>query len=129
MLTLALVVSSCGDGGNDKKSDSSDDDKKEKKNEVKNSNKSNDSNLNESASMYCDCMGTAMELMIKMAKREITEDEAQKQMSDCSDYVDNLSEEDTAMEQANCPELTMEKIQAKAREMAMESMKKEIDIN
>ena len=47
-------------------------------------------------------MGTAMDLMAQMVNQEITEDEAQEQMSDCN-YMESLSKKIWQMN-ANCPE-------------------------
>ena len=115
---VALVLASCGDASGEASSDEKAEDTE---------NVTNENSSNETTSKYCDCMGTAMDLMAQMVNQEITEDEAQEQMSDCDDYMESLSEEDMAKEQANCPDLTPEKMQAMAQEMAMEAMKKAME--
>jgi hypothetical protein len=116
MSIVALVLASCGDASGEASSEQKSEDTEKA---------SNDNGSNEASSMYCDCMGAAMDVMTKMFKQEITEDEAQDQMSDCDEYMSSLSEEDMVKEQANCPELTMEKIQAKVQESVLESMQME----
>ena len=118
MSVLALVLASCGDASGEASSDEKAEDTE---------NVTNENSSNETTSKYCDCMGTAMDLMAQMVNQEITEDEAQEQMSDCDDYMESLSEEDMVKEQANCPDLTPEKMQAMAQEMAMEAMKKAME--
>ena len=115
---VALVLASCGDASGEASSDEKAEDTE---------NVTNENSSNETTSKYCDCMGTAMDLMAQMVNQEITEDEAQEQMSDCDDYMESLSEEDMVKEQANCPDLTPEKMQAMAQEMAMEAMKKAME--
>ena len=118
MSIVALVLASCGDASGEASSD-------EKAEGTENV--TNEDSKNETTSKYCDCMGTAMDIMAQIVNQEITEDEAQEQMSDCDDYMESLSEEDMAKEQANCPDLTPEKMQAMAQEMAMEAMKKAME--
>ena len=118
MSIVALVLASCGDASGEASSDEKAEDTE---------NVTNENSSNETTSKYCDCMGTAMDLMAQMVNQEITEDEAQEQMSDCDDYMESLSEEDMVKEQANCPDLTPEKMQAMAQEMAMEAMKKAME--
>ena len=115
---VALVLASCGDASGEASSDEKAEDTE---------NVTNENSSNETTSKYCDCMGTAMDLMAQIVNQEITEDEAQEQMSDCDDYMESLSEEDMVKEQANCPDLTPEKMQAMAQEMAMEAMKKAME--
>ena len=121
MSVFALVLASCGDASGEASGEEND------ANDSANTEAASGEESNETTSKYCDCMGTAMDLMAQMVNQEITEDEAQEKMSDCDDYMESLSEEDMIKEQANCPDLTQEKMQAMAQEMAMEAMKKAME--
>ena len=108
MLTLALVVSSCGDGSDDKKSDSSDDAKKEKKNTVKNS-MGNDDDSNEPSSEICECAEAELNLMTDMKNGvDMTELESKYKsiMEKCEKMGDGLNEDEMKAlekEYSECP--------------------------
>ena len=107
MLTLALVVSSCGDG--DKKSDSSDDDaKKEKKSMGKNSKVNND-DRNEPSSEVCECAEVELNLMTDMKNgvdRAELEKKYKSSMEKCEDMFEGFSEDEMVAaenEYRECP--------------------------
>ena len=82
LMVLGLVASSCGDASGDAEKTSA-----------------------------CDCMKKSMDMLPDMMAGKLTEDEAEKQLSEAGcDFMKDMTEEEAAKALKDCPELSPEKM-------------------